>query len=73
MLHMIDVKMSAEYGTASDASSWRRAVVFGPTLSVVGGAVATLFVVAIVRATWPQLARLGPLHVLAPADALNQP
>ena len=40
----------------------------GPTVSVVGGGLATLLVVAIVRAAWPQLARIGPLHTLAPGD-----
>ena len=35
---------------------------------LVGGGFATLLVVAIVRAAWPQLFRIGPLHTLAPRD-----
>ena len=41
---------------------------FGPTLSVVGGGVATLLVVAAVAMKWPELRHIGPLHTLAPAD-----
>jgi hypothetical protein len=37
---------------------------FGPTLSVVGGGLATLMVVGMVRTIWPQLVRIGPLHTL---------
>jgi predicted MFS family arabinose efflux permease len=69
-INYVFIGFSNELGAFESGAT---AALFGPTLSVVGGAVATLFVVAIVRVTWPQLARLGPLHVLAPADASNQP
>jgi hypothetical protein len=44
------------------------AALFGPTISVVGGGVATVMVVLMVRAIWPQLARIRELHTLAPAE-----
>jgi MFS family permease len=39
---------------------------FGPVVSVVGGGIGTLVVVAGAAARWPQLLRLGPLHHLVP-------
>jgi hypothetical protein len=35
---------------------------FGPVLSVVGGGVGTILVVAAAMIAWPALRRLGPLH-----------
>jgi len=40
----------------------------GPIWSVVGGGVGTLAVVVLVMVLWPQLARIGPLHTLRPAE-----
>jgi hypothetical protein len=36
---------------------------------VVGGGFATLIVVLMVHAIWPQLSRIGPLHTLSPGSA----
>ena len=58
------IGFSNEFGAFESGAT---AALFGPTLSVVGGGVATLMVVLMVRAIWPQLARIGPLHTLAPA------
>ena len=44
------------------------AALFGPTLSVVGGGCVTILVVLLVRMVWPQLAGIGPLHTLRPAE-----
>ena len=64
-INYVFIGFSNEFGAFESGAT---AALFGPTLSVVGGGLATLFVVAIVAATWPQLARLGPLHSLAPPD-----
>jgi MFS family permease len=42
------------------------ASLLGPVLAVVSGGVASLAVVGIVLALWPQLRRLGPLHEISP-------
>src|SRR5262249_22547666 len=42
---------------------------FGPVISVVGGGIGTLGVVACAAVRWPQLLRLGPLHRLVPESA----
>ena len=60
------IGFSNEFGAFESGAT---AALFGPTLSVVGGGLATLLVVAIVRAVWPQLARIGPLHTLRPTTA----
>jgi MFS family permease len=62
-INYVFVGFSNEFGAFESGAT---AALFGPTLSVIGGGVATLFVVAIVRGVWPELARLGPLHALAP-------
>ena len=45
-----------------------RVTIFSLQGSVVGGGLATLLVVVIARTAWPQLARIGPLHTLAPDE-----
>jgi predicted MFS family arabinose efflux permease len=64
-INYVFIGFSNEFGAFESGAT---AALFGPTLSVVGGGIATLIVVAIVAATWPELARVGPLHSLAPPD-----
>ncbi len=64
-INYVFIGFSNEFGAFESGGT---AALFGPTLSVVGGGVATLLVVAIVGAVWPQLARIGPLHSLRPND-----
>jgi MFS family permease len=64
-INYVFIGFSNEFGAFESGAT---AALFGPTLSVVGGGFATLIVVLIVHATWPQLSRIGPLHTLAPAD-----
>jgi hypothetical protein len=64
------VGFSNEFGAFESGAT---AAVFGPTLSVIGGGIATLLVVAVVGTTWPQLARIGPLHTLAPQPDARAP
>ena len=40
----------------------------GLRISVVGGGCVTILVVLLVRMVWPQLAGIGPLHTLRPAE-----
>ena len=63
-INYVFIGFSNEFGAFESGAT---AALVGPTLSVVGGGFATLLVVAIVRATWPQLLRIGPLHTLAPS------
>ncbi len=65
-INYVFIGFSNEFGAFESGAT---AALFGPTLSVVGGGVATLVVVAMVAATWPELARVGPLHSLAPHPA----
>lgn len=65
-INYVFIGFSNEFGAFESGAT---AAIFGPTLSVVGGGIATILVVAVVRAAWPQLARIGPLHTLAPAEA----
>lgn len=62
-INYVFVGFSNEFGAFESGAT---AAMFGPTLSVVGGGFATLMVVLMVRAVWPQLARIGPLHTLVP-------
>jgi len=64
-INYVFVGFSNEFGAFESGAT---AALVGPTLSVVGGGVATLLVVAVVRNVWPQLLRIGPLHTLAPSD-----
>lgn len=63
-INYVFVGFSNEFGAFESGAT---AALFGPTLSVVGGGCATLVVVAIVRAAFPQLLRIGPLHTLGPS------
>jgi MFS family permease len=45
------------------------AALFGPFVSVVGGGVGTILVVAAAWRKWPALAEVGPLHTLRAIDA----
>ena len=60
------INFSNELGAFESGAA---AALFGPIWSVVGGGLGTLVVVAIVIAAWPQLGRIGPLHLLRPSDA----
>ena len=63
-INYVFIGFSNEFGAFESGAT---AAMFGPTLSVVGGGVATLIVVVMVRAIWPELMRIGPLHTLSPA------
>lgn len=65
-INYVFIGFSNEFGAFESGAT---AALFGPTLSVAGGGFATLMVVLMVRAVWPQLTRIGPLHTLAPAEA----
>lgn len=45
------------------------AALIGPVASVVVGGVGAIAITGLVALLWPQLARIGPLHTLKPADA----
>ena len=62
-INYVFIGFSNEFGAFESGAT---AALFGPTLSVVGGGFATLMVVVMVHAIWPQLSRIGPLHTLAP-------
>jgi hypothetical protein len=65
-INYVFIGFSNEFGAFESGAT---AALFGPTASVVAGGFATILVVLIVRAAWPQLARIGPLHTLAaPGD-----
>ena len=64
-INYVFIGFSNEFGAFESGAT---AALFGPTLSVVGGGLATLAVVGIVRAMWPQLIRIGPLHSLRPPE-----
>jgi MFS family permease len=64
-INYVFIGFSNEFGAFESGAT---AAMFGPTLSVVSGGFATLLVVLLVRGVWPQLARIGPLHTLAPAE-----
>lgn len=64
-INYVFIGFSNEFGAFESGAT---AAMFGPIASVVGGGFATLMVVLMVRTIWPELARIGPLHTLAPAD-----
>ena len=64
-INYVFVGFSNEFGAFESGAT---AALVGPTLSVIGGGVASLIVVAVVRAAWPALAQIGPLHTLRPAE-----
>jgi MFS family permease len=64
------INFSNELGMfQSGAAAW----LLGPVWAVVTGGIGTLIVCATVATAWPQLARIGPLHTLRPAEADMQP
>ncbi len=67
-INYVFVGFSNEFGAFESGAT---AALFGPTLSVVGGGLATLLVVVMAQTVWPQLARIGPLHTLAPDKPLS--
>ncbi|MSO52511.1 MAG: MFS transporter [Acidobacteria bacterium] len=67
-INYVFVGFSNEFGAFESGAT---AALFGPTLSVVGGGLATLLVVVMAQTVWPQLARIGPLHTLAPDKTLS--
>ncbi len=69
-INYVFIGFSNEFGAFESGAT---AALFGPTLSVVGGGFATVVVVLMVRAIWPQLARIGPLHTLAAAESFAAP
>jgi predicted MFS family arabinose efflux permease len=64
-INYVFIGFSNEFGAFESGAT---AALVGATASVVGGGFATLMVVLMVRALWPELARIGPLHTLKPAD-----
>lgn len=64
-INYVFIGFSNEFGAFESGAT---AALFSATLSVVGGGLATLLVVAMVRTLWPQLARIGPLHSLRPTE-----
>ena len=68
-INFVFIGFSNEFGAFESGAT---AGLFGPTLSVVGGGLATLLVVATVGAVWPQLARVGPLLTLAPVEPATE-
>ena len=65
-INYVFIGFSNEFGAFESGAT---AALLGATLSVVGGGLATLLVVAVVAKTWPELLRLGPLHSLTPREA----
>ncbi len=64
-IHYVFIGMSNELGSFESGTT---AALFGPMLSVVGGGVGTLLVVAFVALGFPQLRSLAPLHQLKPVE-----
>jgi len=64
-INYVFLGFSNEFGAFESGAT---AALLGATLSVVGGGLATLLVVAVVAKTWPELLRLGPLHSLTPRE-----
>jgi MFS family permease len=62
-INYVFVGFSNEFGAFESGAT---AALFGPTISVAGGGLATLLVVAIVSMKWPSLGSIGPLHTLRP-------
>lgn len=69
-INYVFIGFSNEFGAFESGAT---AALLGPTLSVVGGGIGTLLVVAAVHAAWPQLSRVGPLHTLAPPTDVGPP
>lgn len=58
------VGFSNEFGAFESGAT---AALFGPVVSVVGGGLGVLLVVAAIHRAWPELSRIGPLHSLRPS------
>jgi MFS family permease len=69
-INYVFIGFSNEFGAFESGAT---AALVGATLSVVGGGIGTLLVVAVVHLVWPQLSRVGPLHTLAPSTDLGPP
>jgi MFS family permease len=69
-INYVFIGFSNEFGAFESGAA---AALLGPTVAVVGGGSATLLVVAVVRAVFPELARIGPLHTLTPAPDVAHP
>ncbi len=65
-IHYVFIGFSNELGGFESGAT---AALLGPVVSVAGGGVAVLVVVAAVLAVWPELARLGPLASLRPFES----
>jgi hypothetical protein len=68
-IHYVFIGMSNELGSFESGTT---AALFGPMLSVVGGGVGTLLVVAFVALGFPQLRSLAPLHQLKPVEYADE-
>ncbi len=64
-INYLFIGFSNEFGMFESGTT---AALFGPIVSVVGGGIGTVAVVIMVAVVWPQLARVGPLHLLKPQD-----
>ena len=64
-IHYVFIGFSNELGAFESGAS---AALLGPIVSVVGGGVAVIVVVAVVLVLWPQLLRLEPLATLKPLE-----
>jgi hypothetical protein len=64
-INYLFIGFSNEFGMFERGTT---AALFGPIVSVVGGGIGTVAVVMMVAVVWPQLARVGPLHLLKPQD-----
>jgi len=64
-IHYVFIGFSNELGGFESGAT---AALLGPILSVTGGGIAVLLVVAAVASLWPQLARIGPLATLRELD-----
>jgi MFS family permease len=64
-INYVFVGFSNEFGAFESGGT---AALFGPVMSVVGGGIGTIAVVAAVALIWPVLLRIGPLHTLKPSD-----
>lgn len=62
-IHYVFIGMSNELGSFESGAT---AALVGPVLSVVGGGIGTLLVVAVVALASPRLRRLPPLHQVKP-------
>jgi MFS family permease len=65
-VNFLFIGFSNELGAFESGST---AALFGPVASVVAGGVGAILVTGLVALRWPELARIGALHTLRPADA----